>query len=42
MKAHAGPEKGSKQAVMRFFGMFKDDADLDDRLADLKARRASR
>jgi excisionase family DNA binding protein len=30
---------GSKQAVLKHFGVFKDDADLDEQLAGLRARR---
>lgn len=35
----ASPEQGSKRAVLKHFGIFKDDADLDEQLADLRARR---
>jgi excisionase family DNA binding protein len=30
---------GSKQAVLRHFGVFKDDADVDEQLAGIRARR---
>jgi excisionase family DNA binding protein len=30
---------GSKQAVLRHFGVFKDDADIEEQLAGLRARR---
>jgi predicted RNase H-like HicB family nuclease len=30
---------GSRQAVLKHFGVFKDDADLDEQLAGLRARR---
>lgn len=33
------PERGSKQAVLKHFGVFKDDADLKEVLADIQARR---
>jgi excisionase family DNA binding protein len=33
------PKAGSKQAVLRHFGIFKDDEDLEERLADAKKRR---
>lgn len=32
-------KSGSKQAVLKHFGVFKGDADLDEQLADLRARR---
>ena len=32
-------EAGTKKAVLKHFGVFKDDADLDDQLASLRARR---
>ena len=35
----AAPKPGSKQAVMKHFGVFKDDADLEERIADAQARR---
>ena len=38
-KTHVG--RGSKEAVLDHFGIFRDDDDLDERLADAKARRAT-
>lgn len=32
-------EPGSKQAVLKHFGVFKDDADVDEQLAGVRARR---
>jgi excisionase family DNA binding protein len=32
-------KRGSKQAVLKHFGVFRDDQDLEERLADAKARR---
>jgi hypothetical protein len=32
-------ERGSKQAVLKYFGVFKDDDDLDEVLADIRTRR---
>jgi len=32
---------GSKQAVLKHFGVFKDDADVEEQLADLRARRGA-
>jgi excisionase family DNA binding protein len=32
-------KRGSKQAVLRHFGVFQDDADLEDQLAGIRARR---
>jgi hypothetical protein len=32
---------GSKQAVLRHFGVFREDQDLEERLADARARRKS-
>src|SRR5262249_8754917 len=33
------PKRGSKEAVLAHFGVFRDDDDLETRLADAKARR---
>jgi hypothetical protein len=33
------PRRGSKQAVLKHFGVFRDDDDLDARLAEARARR---
>ena len=33
------PKPGSKEAVLRHFGVFKDDADLEEQLASIRARR---
>ena len=33
------PEHGSKQAVLKHFGVFKDDADMEEALAGIQARR---
>jgi hypothetical protein len=35
----ASAKPGSKQAVLRHFGIYKDDGDLEKQLADLRARR---
>src|SRR5262249_27492180 len=35
----AAPKSGSRDAVMKHFGVFKDDNDLEDRLSDARARR---
>ena len=32
------PKRGSKQAVLRHFGVFQEDADLEEQLAGLRAR----
>jgi excisionase family DNA binding protein len=32
-------KRGSKQAVLHYFGVFKDDDDLEDQLANLRAQR---
>jgi excisionase family DNA binding protein len=37
--ANPSPKPGSKQAVLKHFGVFKDDDDLEDRLADARKRR---
>jgi hypothetical protein len=37
--APALPKPGSKQAVLKHFGVFRDDDDLDERLADARNRR---
>jgi excisionase family DNA binding protein len=41
LKAVASPlyKRGSKQAVLSHFGVFKDDDDLEEQLANLRARR---
>jgi len=36
---HSSPKPGTKQAVLRHFGVFKDDADVDKQLAGIRARR---
>jgi len=33
------PARGSKQAVLKHSGIFEDDTDMDERLADIRARR---
>jgi hypothetical protein len=33
------PQRGSKQAVLKHFGVFREDPDLEDMLADIYARR---
>jgi hypothetical protein len=38
-EAQAAPKPGSKQAVLKHFGIFHEDADLDDRLGDARTRR---
>jgi excisionase family DNA binding protein len=35
-------KRGAKQAVLRHFGVFKDDADLEEQLAGVRARREER
>jgi excisionase family DNA binding protein len=35
----AEPKSGSKEAVLKHFGVFKDDNDLEDRLSDARRRR---
>jgi excisionase family DNA binding protein len=35
----AAPERGSKAAVMKHFGMWKDDRDMEEQLANLRAQR---
>jgi excisionase family DNA binding protein len=37
--APPSPKPGSKQAVLKHFGILRDDADVEERLADAKARR---
>jgi excisionase family DNA binding protein len=39
VKAETPPKPGSKEAVLKHLGVFKDDDDLEERLADLRARR---
>ena len=34
------PKPGSKEAVLRHFGVFREDADLEEQLAAIRARRA--
>lgn len=41
LKAGNVHEAGSKQAVLKHFGVFGEDDDLEDRLADARARRRS-
>lgn len=41
LKAEAPPKPGSKQAVLKHFGAFRDDDDLNERLADARARRGA-
>jgi excisionase family DNA binding protein len=36
---HPSPKPGTKQAVLKHFGVFKDDADVDEQLAGIRARR---
>jgi hypothetical protein len=36
------PRRGSKQAILRHFGVFRDDDDLEARLADARAQRKAR
>jgi hypothetical protein len=39
VRAETPPKAGSKQAVLKHFGIFKDDEDLEERLADARRRR---
>jgi excisionase family DNA binding protein len=39
LKADTLPKRGSKEAVLKHVGVFKDDNDLEERLADLRAKR---
>jgi len=36
---HSTPKPGSKQAVLRHFGVFEEDADLDEQLNSIRANR---
>jgi excisionase family DNA binding protein len=38
---HPAAKPGSKQAILKHFGVFKDDADLEEQLAALRARRGA-
>jgi excisionase family DNA binding protein len=38
-REHPSAKPGSKQAVLRHFGVFKDDADVEEQLAAIRARR---
>lgn len=40
-KMESGPKAGSKDAVLGIIGIFKDDDDLEERLADARKRRGS-
>ena len=39
LKAQIAPRPGSKQAVLKHFGVFKNDEDLENRLAEARKRR---
>jgi excisionase family DNA binding protein len=39
LKAQIVPRPGSKQAILKHFGVFKNDEDLEDRLAEARKRR---
>jgi len=41
LKAESVPKPGSKEAVRKIIGIFKDDDDLEERLADGRKRRGS-
>jgi len=38
---HSSDNRGSKQAVLKHFGVFRGDADIDEQLAGLRAQRES-